>query len=124
MNEQTTLGLPHGETMQTILAILCLFLSSSLLADKYRGDTYLTEVTEVTNTVQEQGIALSIASGQHQFDWATDNWQAGVAGGVFRDESALSFGIAKRFDGALLNGSIARTGNDNGYGVAINWRFK
>ena len=111
--------------MKIILVTLGLFLSSNLLADdRHRGDTYLTEVTEITNIIQEQGIALSIASGQHQFDLATDNWQASVAGGIFKDESAISFGIAKRVDGALLNGSIARTGNDNGYGVAINWRFR
>jgi hypothetical protein len=101
--------------------ILLLLPFSSLADDRHHGNTYVTEITEVT---QGQSTALAIASGQHQFDWATDNWQAGVAGGVFKEESALSFGVAKRWDGALLSGSISRTGNDNGYGAAMSWRFK
>ena len=117
--------------MKTILAILCLFLSSNLLADRlpyWTERTEVTNVTEITNITEitnaAQGTALAIASGQHQFDYATPAWQASLSGSAYKNESAASVAIGKNFGGILINGSISRTGNDNAYGIAGNWRFK
>ena len=122
-----------------IISVICLVMVS---AKAYAGgwhhdhepDVYATEITEVTNvteltnitnhtTEQADGVALAIANGQLNFDFATNDYQAGIGLGSFDGEDAVSVGIGKRLNGVLLNGSIGREGNKYGYGIGANWRF-
>lgn len=86
---------------------------------------------QTTNTVVEKtscdGSALGVAAAQHQFDFGTHSWQWS-AGASYVDKNgagceALSFGIGKRIDRAVINGSISHESDATAYGIGINGRF-
>ena len=83
----------------------------------------LTTNGVVTNTLTTKGIALGIAASQHHFDFGTKVWQGSVGTGSFDGNTAFSFGIAKRLDRVLINGSVSTEHGKTGYGAGINWRF-
>ena len=69
------------------------------------------------------GAALAISISQLNFDWSTKKSQAGIGVGTFDNQSAVSFGAAKRFGDVLVNGSFGIEGSKVGYGAGINFRF-
>ncbi len=79
--------------------------------------------TATTLTGQGEGVALSIAASQHHFDFGTHSWQGSIGAGSYDGDSAISFGVAKRLDRVLINGSLGMNGDKSGYGVGVNWRF-
>ncbi len=123
--------------MRTLIVLS--LLSTSVYADRWHHEhenvTNVTEVTEITENITEvtensyntteqaDGVALAIANSQLNFDWATNDYQAGIGLGTWDDTDAVSFGVGKRFKGVLLNGSIGREGNKYGAGVGVNFRF-
>ena len=119
-------------TLKTLLTIMLVALTTSAWADKPKHyltapRPYVTEntnVTEVTSiTTEAAGVAMAIASGQHQFSWSTDKWQSSVSAGSWDDETAGSVAMGKRFKGFLFNGSAGRIHGENAYGVAAGWRW-
>lgn len=102
-------------------AVAVLFFG--LLANAYSHDYHHYESVTVTNAANNNGVALAIAASQHQFDFGTHRWQGSIAAGSFGGESALSFGVAKRLDRVLLNGSFGMQGSSVGIGIGANWRF-
>lgn len=110
------------------LFIILIFVSSSAFADKYYDQPdiiNITEVTEVTNIVRSdtEGVASAIAAGQCQFDW-TYSWQGCAAVGTYDGNGAAAFGIGKRYNSVLFNGTVSiEEGGELGAGASVNWKF-
>ena len=83
----------------------------------------ITQAAEVTTVNQVRGIALGIAASQHIFDFGTHSWQWSAGTGSYDNNSAISFGVAKRLDRVLFTGSISTEDGITGYGVGITGRF-
>ncbi len=81
------------------------------------------ETTITTYTAQSKGVASALATAQHNFDYGTHAWQGSVGIGAFDTNTAFSFGLAKRFNKTLINGSITQEEGKFGGGVGINWHF-
>ena len=80
--------------------------------------------TTITSTIgRSEGIASAIATAQHNFDYGTHSWQGSVGIGAFDTNTAFSFGLAKRFNKTLINGSVTQEEGKFGGGVGINWHF-
>lgn len=113
--------------MNKLIAFGCLLASLFFmaLADSYGSERYPVNntVNHYTVVVEGKGTATAIASSQHNFDWSTDKWQGSFGLGGFSNKSAHSFGLAKKFDKVLINGSVSHEEADTGYGLGIGWRF-
>ena len=68
------------------------------------------------------GVASAIAAGQCQFDW-THSWQGCAAFGTFDSNSAAAFGLGKRYDEILFNGTVSIEEGELGIGASANWKF-
>ncbi len=109
--------------------LLILFMTALLLADVSAArahDRYAYNAPIQmgdTNISQSSGAALGIASAQHNFDFATNDLQIGVAGGYFQGSSAVSIGIGQKFKNVLINGSFGSELGNTGYGIGVMSRF-
>ncbi len=111
--------------------LLILFMTALLLADvsaaraheryAYNAPIQMGDTNITTN--KSSGAALGIAAAQHQFDWGTNDFQAGVAGGYFQGNAAISIGIGRRFKNVLINGSFGSELGNAGYGIGVMSRF-
>jgi len=86
-----------------------------------------TAQTQTTEKPSCEGSAIGVAAAQHQFDFGTHSWQW-AAGAAYVDKNgegceALSLGIGKRIDRAVINGSISHESDATAYGIGINGRF-
>jgi len=109
-----------------ILSSILFFAASYARADSYRGIIYEspeTTISPIINNETANGAALAIAMSQLSFDWSTKTTQAGIGLGSFDSQDAISFGLGKRVDRLLINGSVGREGNKYGYGLGINFHF-
>lgn len=79
-------------------------------------------VTTIIQTTDQTGVASAIAAGQCQFDW-THSWQGCAALGMFDGNSAAAFGLGKRYDEFLFNGTVSIEEGEIGVGASINWKF-
>lgn len=114
-------------TLFVIFAIL-FFAIGIARADKYHHGVIIEQSpteTLPTNAVllSTKGIASAIATSQHQFYWGTKSWQGSVGIGAFDSNTAFSFGMAKRFNKTLINGSISNEDGKIGGGIGVNWLF-
>ena len=81
------------------------------------------ETAYIAPETDHSGIALGIANAQTNFDFGTHKWQWSAGAGYYEGETGLAFGIGKRVDRVLVNGTISREGNENGYGVGLHGRY-
>lgn len=110
--------------MKTLLITL-LFISGSVFADESYPPPPVVTTTTTTTTVissDNEGVASAIAAGQCQFDW-THSWQGCVAVGSFDSNSAAAFGLGKRYDEILFNGTVSLESGELGIGASANWKF-
>ena len=113
--------------MKLLTTILLLITTSLVLAD---GDYYdppeppviTTTETPLILSSDNEGVASAIAAGQCQFDW-THSWQGCAAFGTFDGNDAAAFGIGKRYDEILFNGTISIEEGELGIGASANWKF-
>ena len=122
-----------------VLAIL-FFYPIEAKATRYDPDIEvnindITEVTEVVeiNTITSgvsdsdlaKGLSAAGASGGHQFDFGTHDWQGSIVGAWYDDEDAVSFGIGKRWEkvDALFHGSYTQNGSDDLFVIGGTFRF-
>ena len=108
-----------------MIAIVGVLFTISLYANiAYSHEYHHAEnVPRGTTTLTNEGIASAIATAQHNFDYGTHSWQGSVGIGAFDTNTAFSFGLAKRFNKTLINGSITQEEGKFGGGVGINWHF-
>jgi len=112
-----------------VLFAILFFAASYARADQYRSIVYeISNVPRETTTIttltgQSEGISSAMAASQHQFYYGTKAWQGSIAAGAFDNSTAFSFGLAKRFQKTLINGSISVENGKTGYGAALNWQF-
>ena len=92
------------------------------------GSSDTTVIVNLTDAQAKDasGVALSIATSQHQFDFGTYSLQGSVAVGGYGDSNAFSFGVGQRMCKGcmMINGSVGIEQGELGYGVGANWRFK
>lgn len=110
-----------------MIVIVGILFTISLIANiAYAGGSHHHHETQNTNSVlitNSEGIASAIATAQHNFDYGTHDWQGSVGIGAFDTKTAFSFGLAKRFNKTLINGSITQEEGKFGGGFGINWHF-
>lgn len=111
------------------LLIILILLSPSLFATERVCETQPINQTTTnkyysqSNYLDIKGIALSIATSQHHFDFGTHTLQGSLSTGFYDDKEAVSFALAKRFDRILLNASFGVEQGKSGLGIGLNWRF-
>ena len=106
------------------ILILMLLSNSVLASEKHRSSRPVTQVTEITNTYNiskndYKGVAIAIASAQHNFTYGTKSWQGSVGVGFYKEEEGISFSMAKRVGKVLITGSIT----SDSIGAGVSWRF-
>jgi len=109
-----------------ILFAFTTFTTLTAYADKTHhagGSPYEPATMVVSSVTPKNGIALSIATSQHHFDFGTHSWQGSIGVGSFDNEHAISFGAAKRLNRVLINVSVGLENGKLGYGAGINRRF-
>jgi len=114
------------------------FMSGPLLAGGpdifIDNSTTVNPVVEVrTNTItsglSDEDIAGALtagaASGAHQFDYSTQDWQGSITGSWYDGEDAVSFGVGKRWEkvDALFHGSYTQNGSEDLYVIGGTFRF-
>jgi hypothetical protein len=94
-------------------------MSFNVVAGGYHDKTYnyYNETTEINETTYinddiSKGVALALAT-YHPFTYNSEKWQGSINGAAYDGESALSMGLAKKFDSidALFHSSY---GQNNG----------
>lgn len=104
--------------------LLLFFLAMPVHATRYHHHHEPTAQPASTTTIgRSEGVALAIAKSQHNFDFGTHSWQGSIGVGSFDSESAISFGVAKRLDRVLVNGTFGFENGKVGAGLGVNWRF-
>ena len=93
----------------------------------YETPNEITETT-ITSGIGADELARGIATAgavNHAFDFATERWQGSVIGAFYEDETAVSFGLAKRFEkiDALWHGSFTENGSAQLITFGASWRF-
>ena len=112
--------------LKMIIITGLMFMATLVLADSRHVAINMPDVN-ITNVSRgtSQGIALAISASQLHFDFGTFPLQGGVGIGSFNGSQAATFGLAKRFDRILINGTISgEEGLEGfGFGLGLNWRF-
>jgi len=106
------------------LVAVVFFMANIAYSSEYHKHTYNAVNTTIQpSKIELKGVASAIASSQHQFYYGTYAWQGSVGIGAYDATTAFSFGLAKRFNKALINGNVTEEKGKFGGGVGINWHF-
>jgi len=95
------------------------------LAESY-GSEYHHHHQPTTNSAQTtkpSGTAIALAASQHTYSYGIKSLQGSFAVGTYEDETAISFGLAKKIDKILINGSVSNERGKLGLGASINFHF-
>lgn len=103
--------------------ILFLALTGTAFAGGDREYTYNNTTIVTHNSTGIHGVALAIASAQHNFDFGTHSWQGSVGTGFYNGNSAVSFALGKRFNKVIISGSLGIEEGNLGGGIGVTWRF-
>ena len=103
----------------SILFFVTLHARADQTSIVYEENYTYPQTTSIENTNTYIGVASAIATAQHNFDYGTHDWQGSVGIGAYKDDTAVSFGLAKRFEKTLINISV---GKDT-MGGAVSWHF-
>jgi len=117
VDSMTEITIAMESKMKYILMIIMLSLSTQICASGNK--TVHTTNNTYTSIEDARGVAIAIASAQHNFDYGTYSWQGSVGVGMYKEEEAVSFGVAKRVGKVLMNGSAT----PDSVGVGVNWRW-
>ena len=96
--------------------------------NNYKETNNYYETSTITSGVSSSELAegLSLAmSMNHPFDYNTLKCQGSITGAVYDDESAVSFGIAKRFEkmDALWHIEAGQNGSNEAFVGGVVFRF-
>ncbi len=110
--------------MKTTALILTIVLFFALAFNAMAGEKHHGGTTTTTNNYTNiKGVASAIAIGSHNFDWGTNSLQGSVGIGAFNSNTAFSFGLAKRFNKALISGTVSEEKGKIGGSIAIGFHF-
>jgi len=113
--------------LMVLIAVKYMLLNIVNAGGNHNHTINLNELTEVTNVNQTtittgvsdkdlaEALAGAAASGSHQFDYSTQDYQASITGSIIDSQDAVSFGLAKRWEkvDALFHGSYTRVLNSD-----------
>lgn len=102
----------------TILVFLAILLANPAYADD--PHRYKT----VTNIYSTEGIASAISAAQCNFDNSSNALQVCAAMGFSDGNQAQTGGIAKKYKGFLLNGTVSTENGRTRYGVGLTIKVK
>ena len=108
--------------MKILITISLLIYSISIFASESYPPPVVTTTTTLITSSEAAGVASAIAAGQCQFDW-THSWQGCAAFGTFDGNGAAAFGLGKRYDEILFNGTVSIEEGELGIGASANWKF-
>jgi hypothetical protein len=108
---------------------LILLLSFNVMAGNYDNDVinnyYVApEVNYIGDSNASKGVALALAT-WHPFTYNSEKWQGSINGAAYDGESALSMGLAKKFNGidALFHSSYGQNNGKDALTFGMLWRF-
>ncbi|MCK5236071.1 MAG: hypothetical protein KAR06_03715 [Deltaproteobacteria bacterium] len=102
----------------SILVFLAILLASPVLAD----DRHHYSTTNVYT--DSKGIASAISAAQCNFDNSSNALQICAAMGFSDGNQAQTAGIAKKYKGFLLNGTVSTESGQTRYGVGLTIKVK
>lgn len=94
--------------------------NTTIFTEGQKGDTGAPGVN-ASNLYR--GVAIGIATAQHNFDFGTYELQGSVGVGSYDTAEAASFALGKRFNRVMINGSVGAENGKLGLGAGFNWRF-
>ena len=104
-----------------ILIIILIAVFSDAMADDPHERDVPSETIVYTDS---QGVASAIASAQCNFDNSSNALQVCAAMGFSDGNQAQAAGIAKKYKGFLLNGSVSTESGVTRYGVGLTIKVK
>ncbi len=104
-------------TILVAVAFTALFAMNVYADNKHHHNT-------VTNIYSTEGIASAIASAQCNFDNSSNALQVCAAMGFSDGNQAQVAGIAKKYKGFLLNGTVSTENGQTRYGVGLTIKVK
>jgi hypothetical protein len=120
----------------TILIIIFMIIdevqaSGVTVNNNFNETVEVIETTTITNGVSDkelaEGLAMALAAGGHQFDFATYDWQGSIVGSYEsgEEENAVSFGLGKHFKkmDALLHTSYTQSSGEHYVTFGGTFRF-
>ena len=124
------------------LTALCMLISGFINVNAHHTviNNNITEVTEVTEVYDystnitegvsdsdlAKGLSMSAASGAHQFDFSTTDWQGSVTGAFYENDEAISVGVGKKFEqfgAALLHLNFTQKSDKRLWVIGGTFRF-
>ncbi len=124
------------------LTALCMLISGFINVNAHHTviNNNITEVTEVTEVYDystnitegvsdsdlAEGLSMSAASGAHQFDFSTTDWQGSVTGAFYENDEAISVGVGKKFEqfgAALLHLNFTQKSDKRLWVIGGTFRF-
>ena len=101
--------------------MLMVFISLTAYAS---GDHHHSQQTTVNNIYSSEGVASAISAAQCHFDNGSIHLQLCGAAGYSDNQEAATFGIAKKYNDFLFNGTITTEDNHTTYGFGLNWKVR
>ena len=106
----------------TMIIFLLLVVADYVSADDPHGKTFYPTTTNNYYTVE--GVASAISAAQCHFDNASKSLQICGAVGFSEGSQAQTAGIAKKYNGMLINGTISTEDGITRYGAGITIKIK
>lgn len=104
-----------------VVGIFVAIFSNVLMADDPHR---YSKQTTVNNIYSSEGIASAISAAQCHFDNGSIHLQLCGAAGYSDNQEAATFGIAKKYNDFLFNGTITTEDNHTTYGFGLNWKVR
>lgn len=98
------------------------------VTNNYYETNNMTITNGVSDSELEAALTVTASAGGHQFDFSTTDWQGSIVGAWYEDESAVSFGVGKRFKedflpNTLLHMNYTQNGSEDLWVVGGTFRF-
>jgi len=109
-----------------IISIVLLLLMSLAAygSDNHRGHHDVVKETVTNNYYDSKGIASAISAAQCHFDNGSIHLQLCAGAGYSDNQEAATFGIAKKYNDFLFNGTITTEDNHTTFGFGVNWKVR
>lgn len=99
--------------------ILAFMAETAWASEKHH---HVTQVSQYT--AQAISIASAISASQCHFDGGSFDLQLCGGVGFSNGNQAATFGVGKKYNDFLLNGTITHENSETSVGIGMNWKIK
>jgi hypothetical protein len=106
-----------------------IFIIGLLILAFFAQDAQSDDRHHVTRVIQNDitsypGVASAISASQCHFDGGSFDLQLCGGVGFSNGNQAATFGVGKKYNDFLLNGTITTEDNETSVGIGMNWKIK